>query len=245
MIKAATFNIWNDDATFALREKDILRELSGSDADIIALQEVPAAFAKGALLAQYPQLLFMQYEAEEEGLALISRYPVLHSASLPAKAEENCFAQFVVLQTGETELAVMNVHLTWHSDAERQNAARRYAAFLAAQPQQHKLFLGDFNCPPDSAVHRGLLRQGWRELCCEWAEKTEQPLFATLDFHRNPRWKNETAHEAPQNFDRIYLQGEAQLTELFMFGTAVNAGGYSASDHYGVCAGFCFHKQLN
>jgi len=238
-MRIATYNIWNDEATFSLREADILSELSGSGADFAALQEVPADFAAGALKELYPYFVFEPYEGEDAGLAILSRYPLLESELLPAADEQaNCFALYARIAADGTELAVMNVHLTWHSDAERFRHAERCAAYLAEKRAAVKLLLGDFNCSPDAAAH-SLLTQGaapWRELCCEWAARCKQPLFATLDFQSNPRWKNDPVRETPQNFDRIYLQSEAKLLSLSMFGTKVRPSGLCASDHYGICA---------
>ena len=238
-MRIATYNIWNDEETFSLREADILSELARCGADLAVLQEVPADFAAGALKELYPYFVFEPYEGEDAGLAILSRYPVPESELLPAADEQaNCFALYARIAAGDAELAVMNVHLTWHSDAERLRHAERFAACLAEKQAAVKLLLGDFNCSPDAPAHR-LLTQGnapWRELCCEWAARCGQPLFATLDFETNPRWKNDPVRETPQNFDRIYLQGEAKLLSLSMFGTEVRPSGLCASDHYGICA---------
>ena len=79
IMKIATYNIWNDESTLELRAKRIVEEIRAVDADIIGLQEVSTEFYNKHLATEtgYVHHAFMQYPGEEEGLAVLSRYPLI------------------------------------------------------------------------------------------------------------------------------------------------------------------------
>ena len=74
----ATYNVWNEEKGMGDRTELILQELTRIQADLVALQEVTPRLQHQHLarLAGYPYLEFRQYAQEEEGLAVLSRYPL-------------------------------------------------------------------------------------------------------------------------------------------------------------------------
>ena len=83
-MKIATYNIWNDEATLELRAKQILEEIRAVDADVIGMQEVSVEFYHKYLATEagYVHHAFMQYPGEEEGLAILCRYPLIFLEAL-------------------------------------------------------------------------------------------------------------------------------------------------------------------
>ncbi len=76
-LRFATYNIWNDDSGQEKRAARILQELSAIRADIVGLQEVTENFYKDFLcLGAFLYHVFFRYEGEDEGLAIISKYPL-------------------------------------------------------------------------------------------------------------------------------------------------------------------------
>ena len=86
-MKIATYNLWNSREDFrdrAERAAAVLRQL---DADLVCLQEVRAEFSSRyqhvahylADQLSYTFMAFEQYPDEDEGLAVLSRYPISDS----------------------------------------------------------------------------------------------------------------------------------------------------------------------
>ena len=83
-MKIATYNIWNEETTLELRAKQIMEEIHKVNADVIGLQEVTTEFYNKYLIKEsgYVHHAFMQYPREEEGLVMLSRYPLIFLEAL-------------------------------------------------------------------------------------------------------------------------------------------------------------------
>ena len=79
----------------------------------------------------------------------------------------------------------------------------------------------------------------WFDLASAYAEITDKKAENTLDFRKNPRFKENTI-ETNSRFDRILLQNTYPqqfpvLNRCNVFGTAIYEDiALAASDHYGV-----------
>ena len=84
----ATYSVWNEEKGMGDRTELILQELTRIQADLVALQEVTPRLQHQHLarLAGYPYSEFRQYAQEEEGLAVLSRYPLTGSTFLHEEA---------------------------------------------------------------------------------------------------------------------------------------------------------------
>ena len=88
-LRIAIYNIWNDDNQNKRADK-ILQELQAVRADIVGLQEVTGAFYEQFLKenAVYPYSCFYPYSGEDEGLVIISRFPVESESFLHTSAND-------------------------------------------------------------------------------------------------------------------------------------------------------------
>ncbi|MDO4740770.1 MAG: endonuclease/exonuclease/phosphatase family protein [Eubacteriales bacterium] len=246
-MKIATYNIWNDESLPG-RTEDLLREIVLCGADIIGLQEVPRAFYEAAR-GLYLHGAYEPYEGEDEGLALLSRFPILQSERLFGRAD----ALHVLIEADGMFLSVTNAHLPWRSILQREEQIVFLEGFLQGVSADRQLLLGDFNGESDS-VHGFLtgLRSlrgtesdpVWLDAAANFATLHGVAFAPTLDTISNPRWQGKNRAYAPKTMDRIYLRDSFSpfsFDDARLFGTKANAAtGLCPSDHYGVLAEITF-----
>lgn len=149
----------------------------------------------------------------------------------------------------EKRFWVVNVHLPWDGEAERERQIVSITNYIKDQKCDHVIMAGDFNCTDTSDVHRFLkgecLLNGveanpcWFDLACAYAEINHVQAECTLNFRENPRFRGNTI-ETNSRVDRILLRnpypGEfPSLKRCMAFGQTVYEDiGLAASDHYGV-----------
>ena len=251
-MKLATYNIWNDKRGGEARRRQIVQEIQATEADLIGLQEVAPSVFREYLGTLYPHALFRAYPGEEEGLAILSRYPILEATWLHER--EDCAALNAVVDAEGRRLSVTNLHLPWDSALQKERQIVAINRFARGQDADICVLLGDFNGGLNSSVHRFLLGEQslleeeanpyWYELGETWAAVCGKPLPPTLDFLRNPRWGGKNNTEIPVAADRLYVrlhEGMDDLRAVSLFDTAVSpVSGYAASDHYGVAAEIIF-----
>ena len=126
-LRFATYNIWNDDSGQEKRAARILQELQAVRADVVGLQEVTENFYTNYLCADAAFLhrAFCKYEGEEEGLAILSKYPLTELFFLqtsPEYAYSN--ALNVLFSVNGLRFSLTDVHLPWDS-VRRQEKQRR------------------------------------------------------------------------------------------------------------------------
>ena len=250
-MRLATYNLWNDERGGEARRQQIVEEIMAAGADVIGLQEVTPKLFQDRLAELYPHAVFRAYDGEDEGLAVLSRYPVLETAWLYERAEDDHSAGLhVVLEAADKRISVMNVHLPWDSALRKERQIVAIDRYLHERKADACVLMGDFNGGLNSSVHRYLTGEQslldheanpcWFELSSAYAALHDELPRPTLDFVRNPRWGGGNTLEIPVPADRIYLMngfGEASLRQVSLFGTAVSPkSGYAASDHYGVWA---------
>ena len=258
-MKIATYNIWNDEATLKLRTKQILEEIRLVNADIIGLQEVSAEFYNSCLATNsgYLHHGFMQYPGEEEGLAVLSRYPLIFQEALYQREQyANSQAMNVFFMVEGVRFSLTNVHLPWNSVAAREHQILAVDRHLREQNADFHILLGDFNSDTNSSVDRYLLgdqtlhgceaNPPWNDLASAYAARTGEEVSPTLDMVNNPRWAGKKCIYTPEVMDRIYIRDhwyETELESVKVFGTEISKKtGYAASDHYGVVAEVNFRK---
>ena len=255
-MKIATYNIWNDENTLELRAKQILEEIGAVDADIIGLQEVSTDFYNNFLTKSgYVHHSFMQYPGEEEGLAVLSRYPLIFQEALYQRAQyANSLAINVFFMVDGVRFSLTNVHLPWDSVGAREHQILAVDRHLREQNADFHILLGDFNSDNGSSVgsflrgdrtlHGCEANPAWNDLASAYAARIGEPVKPTLDTVNNPRWAGKKSIYAPEIMDRIYIRDhwyETELESVQLFGTEVSGEtGYAASDHYGVVAEVTF-----
>lgn len=265
-LKIATYNLWNSSEFTSARVESILTELESLNADIIALQEVPTkmplskkpTFNYIADNIGFSYEVFLSYPSgADEGLAFLSKHPI-ESVDSSWEAiqdiEANQFALRVRVQIENMMLALTNVHLSSQPlpilvREEQIVATVRWINSLATE-EAHELLLGDFNCYPQSSVHRFLCGHQslsgestfWHDLALVYCCQVKMEPEATLDFATNPRWWGSKTLELSGRFDWImfrdcYPRPHPEILNVLTFGKRKHySKENSPSDHYGVCA---------
>lgn len=259
--RIATYNVWNENKGIGDRIAQILNEIEKANADVIALQEITPWFysERLALLKSYPYSKYGKYTNEEEGLAILSKYPFIGSTFLHLDdSYANSCALNVLIDIGNAKISLTNVHLPWDSIRVKEEQIVAIDKFMHEQTPfaDYSIVLGDFNCGINSSVHRFMLgeqtingneaRPYWYEVSSVYAAVNCKELLPTLDCINNPGLKGKAASYAPENFDRIYVmdvRNGYQFNDVKLFGTEISDfNNLCASDHYGVMADINFLK---
>jgi len=247
-VRIATYNIWNDES-LPRRLPLLIDTIRKTDADIIALQEVPSSVYDAAA-PLYPHSAYAQHPGEDEGLAILSRYPIIRRKWLHGTAD----ALHVLIDADHKQISLANVHLPWQSILAREKQIVALSNDLGAVEADHRFLLGDFNGSGESSVHRYLVGDQsllgsecapvWIDIAGNFAKLHGIAHPPTLDTIENPRWKGKNALYAPQTMDRIYLRDSwnaGSIDHAAVFGTEiVPQTGLCPSDHYGVLADITF-----
>lgn len=260
-MKIATYNVWNENKGMGNRFNQLINEINNVNADIIGLQEVTTHFFYDILTqnTDYKYCEFRKYDSEDEGLAILSRYPLENSSFLQTSEEfEYSRALNVMFQIGEMKFSFINLHLPWDSvkAQEEQIIAIDRFAHMQNEKADYIIMVGDFNGGINSSVHRYLLGEQtingneskpyWDELSSAFSILNDLPLKSTLDCINNPRWKGKNTMYVPSVMDRIYIMDNwstKELQSVRIFGTDISTeNNLSASDHYGVVAEVDFIK---
>jgi len=257
-MKIASYNVWNENKGKGNRIDQLRKEILIQNADVIGLQEVTPQFYEKVLSQMgYAHCVYYQYPWEEEGLAVLSRYPLVFSEALYASADcEGSRGMHVVIEVKGMKYSLMNVHLPWDSVKARENQIIAIDLYIHRQQADFYLLMGDFNGGMDSSVDRYLRGDQtlnshesapcWNELASAYAARMNETVKPTLDPIHNPRWRGKQAPFAPIVMDRIYVMeswNTVSLESFGLFGTEISEeNGLSPSDHYGVVADMEFRK---
>jgi len=251
MIRIATWNVWNDADSSAVRMHSILQNLKTLQADILALQEVtPDFFRICKAELSYPYAFYHPYPEEQEGLALFSHYEFRLSEALYSFAP----AMHADLNIQGHSVTVTNVHLPWDSVLKREKQILFLDHDLNKRDilAHYRFLLGDFNSSSESSVHRFLTGEQslcgreaspvWLDLKAEYTQLTGIALAPTLDCLHNSRWEGKNRLYGAEDFDRIYLQDRwnpFSIVSAGLIGTQKDPQTrLHASDHYGVWIDF-------
>ncbi|MBO5353852.1 MAG: endonuclease/exonuclease/phosphatase family protein [Lachnospiraceae bacterium] len=188
-MKIATYNIWNDEKTLELRSSQLIQEIRTVDADIIGLQEVTTEFYQNYLVKEtgYLHHVFMQYPGEEEGLAVLSRYPLDNPKALfDQEAYENSLAVHIFFEIAGMRFSFTNVHLPWDSVKARERQIAAIDRYIHEQEADFFILLGDFNGDIGSSVDRYLVGDQtlngceanpcWNDLASAYAARNGEPV---------------------------------------------------------------------
>jgi len=265
-MRIATYNVWNESRNMESRIEQLITEINQTDADVIGLQEVTEDFFNNHLKKKtpYQHCEFRQYRDYEEGLAILSKYPITKSFFLNESEEYTYSAALnVIFEVEGLRFSLTNLHLPWSSAKEKEEQIVAIDKFMHRQKGEADCFiiLGDFNGSLNSSVHRFLLGEQtiagneanpyWYEVSSSYAGVNGLTVIPTLDFVKNPRWGGMNTTEIPIPADRIYLmlncggKFNENLKKVDIFGTKVSEiNKLSASDHYGVVAEVDFISEM-
>lgn len=271
-MRLATYNLWNSRVRLPERLDAAGEGAPRRDADVVALQEVAARVgehdgrdAAGYLAERcgYGHVeTRLHPDDPDEGLAFLSKQPLRAveagwDTGLPALA--NCGLRARV-SVGGTEVALTNVHLDWEDIAAREAQIAQVVAWIEMRSEAgcYEVLCGDFNAAPDSSVYRFLQDQqtllgrgpgpGWHDLARFHAERGGRSPEPTLDFWRNPRWRDAPTLEVPLRVDWLLLRDVFNtglpypgVPDAGVFGVEPTPQARMVpSDHYGVYADLDF-----
>jgi endonuclease/exonuclease/phosphatase family metal-dependent hydrolase len=167
-IRIVTFNLWNDSGNVDRRMQVLLPQLVALQPHIVGLQEVrETAHLKQATLiadALDGDFRFAAADAHSArgpiGNAVVSRLPIVSHTVLPLDSPvDPRNALRCELETPAGRLSFITTHIAWELDAAvvRETQAVALDAFARSDPGPiPTVMTGDFNCTPDSDVHRFL-----------------------------------------------------------------------------------------
>jgi endonuclease/exonuclease/phosphatase family metal-dependent hydrolase len=168
-IRIVTLNVWNDAGNVEKRMSVMLPQLVALQPHIVGLQEVRQGtqLKQAEMLADALRADFRFAAADPDsdrgpiGNAIVSRLPIVSHAVLPLPCPpgDPRNALRVELETPAGRLSFITTHIAWQLDAAPIREAQVVAldAFAKADPGPiPTVMTGDFNCTPDSDVHRFL-----------------------------------------------------------------------------------------
>lgn len=244
-MRIATYNIWNTDKAISERKWTILTQIQKINADIICLQEV-VNYNYYEYITQkcnYQFSCFFNHTNEEEGLAVLSKYPIRESKYISN-------AIITVIEVDRYLISLANVHLSWDSALKKEKEIINIVKNLDKIECDFSFIAGDFNCSPNSSVHRYLLGQQslyneesnpyWYDLAESYGDIKGIEPDVTIDFRTNPRWNGKNTIEVNQRCDCIFIRNPYPkdfpcLVCCDTFGKEIDFHTkLAASDHWGV-----------
>lgn len=245
-MKVATFNVWNNNETWALRKEMIIKEIRRINADIIALQEVPNLEELEYILKQVgiDHYFFKRYPGDEEGLAVLSKYSI-EGVMSENDVLNNCSMRIIVRTNGFT-IGLTNVHLYWKSALLREKEIVEVVKWISeSKHTDYEIPCGDFNSKPNlSSIYHFLVGElSIQSYDTSWIDLAQSDRSPTLDFESNS-WllnrENLNPIRVPVRYDWILLRScyprkEPKLLNIELFANVVSpAQQVHPSDHYGV-----------
>lgn len=164
--KLLTLNLRHNADRWPERRPLVAAALAAHAADVIAFQEVWLPIRQADLIAADLAALLDPptytvhvrpkggHESDREGIALLSRLPILESAALDLPGGNRVAQRLRVVKDGHA-FDVVNTHL--HHEPElaetiREPQMRALLDWLAASPDRNWLVCGDFNAHPHSTT---------------------------------------------------------------------------------------------
>jgi len=260
-MRLITYNIWVSDENFDKRLELLCKVLKECDGDVIALQEVRDESVVNYIKAEcgFKYSLWRRYYDEDEGLAVLSRYPIIHEETNWEEGRDvhNSFVLRTVVNCNGMKIGITNIHLDYESALNKEIEIVEAVKLIEKyKDSEYEVLLGDFNSYEESSVYRYLTGQqslmnhaaNWVDLAKSYACTIGTSPKVTLDFNNNPRWDKENAIEVPARFDWIMLKypypkenPKLKFTDIIGDKREDNI---TPSDHYGVICDIDFrHLQ--
>ncbi len=248
-MKIASFNIWNSNQNYDIRMQLLSQKLNELQVDVIALQEVrdETIVQKLSSSCDFPFYSWTKYEDCQEGLAILSKYPISESVTNSNKTRNNHIMS-ATLTVDDAKWRITNVHLDWEHAHNKEFGIVEAVEMSEKVDCSYSVMLGDFNAHPISSIHIFLSGQQslhgkstrWIDLAESFARRSGTSCEITMDFFNNPRWKDDFLMDIPERYDWILLKDvysattpPVKLTDFSVFGQE-DIDGITISDHYGV-----------
>uniref|UniRef100_A0A6B2L8B9 Endonuclease/exonuclease/phosphatase domain-containing protein n=1 Tax=Arcella intermedia TaxID=1963864 RepID=A0A6B2L8B9_9EUKA len=281
-IKLMSYNIWNlnPEEDYFTKMRIISKQIKAINPDVIGFQEVRFSnidyprirkgiqveeiarslpgyqFVFQAAHSEFPYDLGENpYYTTKEGVAIFSRYPIIHSRYIPLSRnfsdsedahQRVCLG--VVIKTPGGEISVFSTHFALSAIARKRNVVELYE-FMQSFPKP-SLLVGDFNTEPDTPEihflkgHHSLggfhstLRDAFDHVVHrEGLEGDEEAQLAA-------GWTYTTLTREPKKrIDFVFYSPPLEVTS-FLLDNAYQAGDVVASDHRPIVATFRIRPSL-
>ncbi len=254
-VRVFNLNIWNYNEPWEMRRRLIVEAIKQNEPDLVAIQEVqyrswykkdPRHQAdqiterlSGYMLIWQPAHYYRDCEAGEkwEGLAILSRFPVVARRYLPLSCDEDDprdALQRIVLGAEVYTLGgtfwLFTTHFPLSAKARERVVCDVYDFVMRTSEGRPFCLTGDFNAEPHSLPIRFLtgqltLRGQLGTLIDAWALKHPDNAGFT-----SPTW------EPRERIDYILVSSSVKVHNVALTATESNAQGIYPSDHCGLLA---------
>jgi endonuclease/exonuclease/phosphatase family metal-dependent hydrolase len=252
--KIVTLNLLADVSDWQVRRPLLMAGLRALAPDVIALQEAnlhvhTAEDLAAGLGLPHLNLIPKTGPAPSEGLAVLSRWPIVAAAWLDLGSQERVAQRVTVVRDG-AYLSLANVHLFWQPGdvPERLLQVLRLQAWLAADRPQ--LVVGDFNSAPPTSSIRQMRRDGWRSAYASLhgreprytaptplRRSLQAILQAAVTLLPHIRWSEFTLTWR-ETLDYIFVDAGVTVcdAQVVLDQSAPGRPHTYPSDHFGICA---------
>jgi endonuclease/exonuclease/phosphatase family metal-dependent hydrolase len=259
-IRVVTLNLWGEQPPLEPRMRGVVSGLRALAPDVVALQEVRQV--DGAVPNQAESIatqLGLQchfapastWGGGDEGLALLSRYPIRERLvrELPhADGDERRIVLGATVETPAGAFSAFTTHLNYrlHHGAIREDQMVAAEALVAEVPSElPKVFMGDFNATPDADETRwlrGLHSIGGRRVYYQDAFERRHPNEPGYTWARaNPHTERLRWLALDRRIDYIFVSamrrdGRGVVHDCRIVLDHPDSEGCFPSDHFGLLA---------
>ncbi len=240
-ISVVSFNVAGRQIYVRERVPKLLEVLKGSEADIIALQEVKPWFMRILLseswLDDYFSSFPMQVDLPPGKLLLLSKFPILKSEYLEIESNRIRSYLRVDVEAYSRELSLGVIHLDPELEAGEMRVRQLATAFSPLKPKTHALLIGDYNFGDGEEPETSNLPRTYTDI---W--RTLHPLKPgfTWNNEKNPLAKAKALPGEPsRRLDRLLLKSPfwvPQSMKIIGNEPANGEGTIFPSDHFGLYA---------
>lgn len=259
-LRCLTLNLWGAEPPLEQRMSIVAAGVRALAPDVVALQEVrevPAQLPNqaetlaAAVGMRYVFAAATPFGGGEEGLAILSREPILEHAALElphAQPTERRILLSARLACAETSVWVHTSHLNYRLShgKQREDQVQAIEASMATRSTDRpQILMGDFNARPESDEIRWLRGQvtlGGRRTYFQDAWERLHPGQAGWTWARaNPYTAKLAFLEPDRRLDYIFVSamrgdGRGAVHDCRIVFDQPSPDGVFASDHFGVCA---------
>ena len=247
-LRVLTLNMWNDDYLRFERAHLVVEEIARLRPHLVALQElsIPHDMATWIVNRINEWTYDETYnvfpwnkigpQGAFEGLAIITRLPVLKPSEAIDLAGGGRIAQRVVVKYEDRRVAFCNLHLHHSRGLESLRVAqvKHMSQWMDEISDCIPLIAGDFNCPPNEQAMNEV-RKAWRSAHAAFYGGEPEFTFPTPPYSKNDAWHR------PRVVD--YILYKPSHTSVLDVRLCFNCpGGVSStllpSDHFGLLSDF-------
>lgn len=183
-IKFMSYNVmtFSNKHNVAWNDRDIIKYIKGSDADIVCLQEVgglKGAIDNGSLtMEKYPYHVAIP----KKGIACLSKHPILSDTNIPYSSEGNSSYAFEILIGGDTVLVVNN-----HFESYRLNSTDKESYKELIKKPEEVNVEKSYDTLTDKLVAANAIRGPQVDSVATFIEKSHHKhIIACGDFNESP-----------------------------------------------------------